>query len=129
MMSDRMDPHNHPAHAPTMPPARRKHAPESDLVRACLAYLDAVGVFAWRNNSGATRIGDRFIRFGRRGSADILGVLGGGRILAIECKVGRGRTTPEQDEFLSSISSRGGLAFVARSVEDVVDQIMIEQRP
>jgi hypothetical protein len=39
--------------------------------------------------------------------------------LAIEVKRPRGRVTPEQQQFIDMINEAGGLAFVARSVEEV----------
>lgn len=101
--------------------------PETKLVAACLRLLQLRGIYAWRNNTGVARPqrkdGSRgFVRFGKKGSADILGVLPGGRMLAVECKVGRNTTTPDQDEFLASVSSAGGLAVVVRDTVDELDE-------
>lgn len=94
--------------------------PEGFVLSACLEFLAVRGVFAWRNNSGATKTeGGRFVRFGLRGSSDILGILPGGRFLAVECKAPKGRTTPDQEAFLTDIRRRGGVAMVARSVDDL----------
>ena len=54
-----------------------------------------------------------------KGVSDILGILPDGRFLAIECKSPSGKTTTEQDRFLASVNARGGLAFVARGLDDV----------
>jgi hypothetical protein len=56
---------------------------------------------------------------GLRGVSDVLGVLPGGRFLAIECKGPTGRPSPEQVEFIERVRAAGGVAFVARSLEDV----------
>jgi hypothetical protein len=97
---------------------------ESQLVTACLEYLLVMGIPAWRNNSGATMIGKRFIRFGMKGSSDILGVLPPtGRFLAVECKQPKGRTTESQDEFLDAINEAGGLGVVVRSVDELESMI------
>jgi hypothetical protein len=94
--------------------------PESEVLRACLDYLAARGIFAWRNNTGAVRVeGNRFIRFGVKGSPDILGVMPDGRILCIECKSAKGRLTPEQREFGAAVLRRGGVYVVARGIEDL----------
>ena len=54
--------------------------PESHVLSGCLRYLKARGIFCWRNNSGAVQIAPgRFMRFGKRGYSDILGVLPDGR--------------------------------------------------
>lgn len=100
------------------------HRTETQLVRACLDYLAARGIYAWRNSTGATKIGERFLRFGKVGSADILALIPPtGRLAAIECKNGRGKTTPAQEAFLEAIRANGGLAVVVRSVDDLHDVI------
>ena len=95
--------------------------PETSLVKSCLTYLHAKGVMAWRNNSGGIVKEKRFIRFGEVGSPDILGCLGyTGRLLAIECKVGRNKLSEAQESWLARAEQRGALVIVARSVDDLV---------
>lgn len=93
--------------------------PEGQMVKACLALLKLRGVMAWRNNSGALKAGNRFVRFGAVGSADILGILGGGRFLAVECKAGRNKPTAAQAAFLGAVAKAGGLAVVVRDVREL----------
>lgn len=100
---------------------------ETQLVNACLDLLVMFGVFAWRNNTGATKIGDRFIRFGMKGASDILGVLPGGRFLAVECKMPKGKTSEAQDEFLAGVNASGGLGIVVRSVDELAEKIEIRE--
>jgi hypothetical protein len=97
---------------------------EGPVVSACLDYLAARGIMAWRNNSGAVKLTRRdgkegFVRFGKKGSADIIGVLPGGRFIAVECKTEKGRLSGEQTVFLENVKKAGGVAFVARSAYDV----------
>jgi hypothetical protein len=42
-----------------------------------------------------------------------------GRFLAIEVKRPGNKASPEQQQFIDTINEAGGLAFVARSVEEV----------
>ena len=78
----------------------------------------------WANNTGATKTADgRFVRFGLVGSADILGLMKGGRFLAIEVKTGRAKQTPQQKKFEQMITDLGGLYILARSVEDVEKEL------
>ncbi len=89
-------------------------------------YLALKGIYCWRNNSGM--LTDRHgihVRFGKVGSADIIGIAPDGKFLAIEVKRpnGRYKPTPAQMEFLEEIKARGGYAGVATSIEDV-DLIM-----
>jgi hypothetical protein len=59
---------------------------EADVMRDVDQVLSAYHIFHWRNNTGVTRIGRRFIRFGYPGSSDWLGICPDGRFLAVECK-------------------------------------------
>jgi hypothetical protein len=81
---------------------------------------------AWNHPTGAIRIApDRWLHFGKKGSADILGCLPGGRFLAVECKAEHGRLSPEQRQFLADVKALGGLAIVAKSWQDI-DQALRE---
>jgi hypothetical protein len=94
--------------------------PESVVLRACMQYLTLKGIFHWRNNTGAVKMGKgRWVSFGLKGSSDIIGLLPDGRFLAVECKAERGRLSPEQRAFLDRVNATHGLALVARSWEDI----------
>lgn len=86
-----------------------------------LKALKAHPAVAWceRMNSGAARIGARFVRFGFKGCPDVLGQLRDGRLLGVEVKGPTGRLRPEQAIFLERINGAGGLAFIARNCKDV----------
>ncbi len=99
--------------------------PEGAVLSAILDYLKARKIYAFRMNTGAGKLtngashASRFVRFGFPGCSDILGILDDGRFLAIEVKSEKGKATFEQLDFLAEIAKRGGVAFVARSIEDV----------
>jgi hypothetical protein len=85
-----------------------------------MRYLKLRHIYCWSNPSGAVRIRPgKFMSFGLKGSSDILGILPGGRFLAVECKAEDGRLSPEQREFLETVKQQGGMAIVARSCRDV----------
>lgn len=99
---------------------------ERDVLNACLDYLAIKHIFAWRNNTGAFPIEmpgqtRRFIKFGRKGSSDIIGILPDGKFLAVECKDKYGKLRIEQYDFLEDIKNNNGLAILARSLEDLID--------
>jgi hypothetical protein len=110
--------------------ARRSATPEVAVMRACQQYLALRGVYFWRSNNvpvyDARRGGWRAFA-GLKGVADLLGVLAEGQapgypagtLLAVECKAAGGRLSPGQREFLREVGSRGGLALVARSLDDL----------
>ena len=90
--------------------------PEGDVLKQIKDYLARRGIFFFRCNTG--RRGG--VSFGIKGAPDIVGILPNGRFLAIEVKSPAGKASEAQMSFLSEILQNGGLAFVARSVDDVV---------
>ena len=83
---------------------------------------------AWRQNSGTftQQYGEKthYIRANTaKGMSDIMGILKDGRTLAIEVKSAKGVVMAHQHEFLNSIAKAGGIAFVARSVDDVIQRL------
>jgi len=97
---------------------------ETDIQREILAQLALMpGVFVWRQNSGAMKVGRRYIKFGLTGQADISGLLQGGRRLEIEVKTKAGVLSLEQVAFGARINALGGLWFVARSVDEAIAKV------
>jgi penicillin-binding protein-related factor A (putative recombinase) len=93
---------------------------EGAVVKACMDYLKLRGAYVWRNNTGALKDkNNRLVYFGKVGSSDILGVLPGGRFIAVECKAPDGRLSDHQIEFLNEIERIGGVAVIAKSVDDI----------
>jgi hypothetical protein len=74
-------------------------------------------------NSGAARIGNRFVKFGFTGCPDVLGQLRDGRLLGVEVKASKGKLRPEQSIVLERINTAGGLGFVARNCNDVISKL------
>ena len=89
----------------------------SDLVNEILLYLSPLGM-AWSNATGAIKTEDRFLRYGLKGSADIIACIDG-RFVAVEAKCGRDKQRPEQARFEAAITKAGGVYILARSVDDV----------
>lgn len=108
---------------------------ESDLMKEIMIALSAAGCMVFRNNTGTAYQGKvihqsgnqvtladaRVIVFGLCvGSADIIGIAPDGRFLAVEVKTAKGKTTPEQERFIFNVQLAGGIAGVARSVDDAL---------
>jgi hypothetical protein len=104
---------------------RTNSKPEAAALCEVLKALNAHPAVAWaeRMNSGAARIGGRFVRFGFVGCPDVLGQLRDGRIVACEVKAKTGRLRPEQSVFLDRVRGAGGVAFVARNCLDVIREL------
>lgn len=92
---------------------RTNSKPEAAALCEVLLALRNHPAVAWceRQNSGAAKVGNRFIRFGWQGCSDILGQMKDGRFLAVECKAPKGRVSTEQSLFLkrrkSIVRARG----------------------
>ena len=99
--------------------------PESAALVEVLKALRAHPAVVWceRMNSGAAKVGNRFIRFGWPGCPDVLGQLRDGRLLGVEVKSPTGKLRPEQSIFLERIRSAGGVAFMARDCRDVLREL------
>ncbi|TSA15833.1 MAG: VRR-NUC domain-containing protein [Comamonadaceae bacterium] len=106
-------------------PKRSNDRPEAAALVEVLKALRAHPLVAWceRMNSGAARIGARFVRFGFTGCPDVLGQLRDGRLLGVEVKAKAGRLRPEQAIFLERIRGAGGVGFVARDCRDVFNHL------
>ena len=101
---------------------------ESDIQRVILDYLQRVRhYFCWRNNIGAgqffTRDGTaRYASYGKKGSGDIIGLNHQGRFFSIEVKRPGENPKPHQIDFVNQVVSSGGIAIVAHSLEEVMNQ-------
>lgn len=59
------------------------------------------------------------------GSSDGIGFTKDGRFLAIEIKSDKGKPTEEQISFITAVNRVGGIAFVAKSVEEAIEKINV----
>jgi hypothetical protein len=97
-------------------PVIKEKALQNDILRA---FGTRPGLRLWRANCGVARMGERVIRFGIPGQADLTGILPDGRRLEIEVKSATGRQTPEQIAFEHMIERFNGIYILARSTNDV----------
>lgn len=107
---------------------------ETNRLRSIMLGLSAPGVRLFRNNCGALKDADgRLVRYGvaNPGGSDLIGWrsitvtpdMVGRKVavfLAIEVKSERGKPTDAQENFIVRVRSDGGLAGVARSVDDAL---------
>ena len=103
---------------------------EKEIQNSILHYLATrKDVFCWQNDSVGIydpvkkcyRIS--FNRYKIKGVSDILGIADTGQMIAIEVKSKIGRLSEEQALFLKKIQDMGGIACVARSIEDVKEAL------
>ncbi|HEA67979.1 MAG TPA: VRR-NUC domain-containing protein [Desulfobacterales bacterium] len=92
---------------------------EAEITKAIRNMLRILGVFHWKNFSGPMQH--------PKGISDILGIWKG-RFLAIEVKTETGLVSDHQKEFLRNVNLSGGIGFVARSIDVVIDQLGVKDR-
>lgn len=99
------------------------------LVESVLHALHAHGVLAWPNHvgKGFTARGTH-LRYGLcPGSADIIACVRG-RFVGLECKTGSATREPDQIAWARAVNEDGGIAVVARSVEDALGAVETARR-
>jgi hypothetical protein len=93
---------------------------EIRLTAYIIAHLNLLPrCYFWRMNTGVAQAGDRKIRFGIPGAADITGVANGRRV-EIEVKSETGRQRPDQIQFQNRVTEAGALYIVARCLDDAL---------
>jgi hypothetical protein len=110
---------------------RLKGASEQSIQQHIRLACSQGAVRLWRNNTGTLRDQHgRPVQFGLcKGSADLIGYrtititpdMVGQQVAvftSIEVKTATGRLRPEQQQWLDAVQAAGGIAGVARSVED-----------
>jgi hypothetical protein len=97
---------------------------EAELQKTILDYLALKKhlAFKHRNVGIFKQATGRYIPLParERGISDILGLTPTGRFFAIEVKTQRGTATDEQKRFLEEVRAHGGIAVLARSLDDVI---------
>lgn len=92
---------------------------ETMITQSIRNLLKTFGIFHYKNHGG---LGSA------PGLPDITGVLKDGRGFWIEVKTAKGRLSDHQERFIKNIHDAGGIAFVARSVDDVIDNLGLSER-
>lgn len=106
----------------------KKDIPESAVIAEVKAVMSQTGIKLQRINTGCFVIGTgknrRFIRTADAGTCDFEGYDNKGRFCAIECKrpVG-GKLSPAQKWRIDDINAKGGVAIIAHSGEEALQQL------
>ena len=105
-----------------------KDIPESAVIQQVKQVIKMTGLKIQRINTGSFQIGAgqnrRYIKTAEAGTCDFEGYDNQGRFLAIECKRPTGgRLSPAQKERIADINRKGGVAFVAHSGEEALEQL------
>lgn len=90
---------------------------EQQITQQIRQVLKLCRVWHWKNWSGPMTF--------PKGISDILGCYQG-KMLCIEVKKPGGRVSPDQEKFIARVNEEGGIAFVAWSVDDVVEKLGLQ---
>ena len=106
---------------------------ESNIQKMVMLAISEIGSTVWRNNTGVLKNEAGIpVRFGLCvGSSDLIGItpvtvtedMVGKKVgvfTAVEVKTKTGRVSPDQQRFLAAVRRAGGIAGVARSVQDAL---------
>lgn len=110
---------------------KTKVIPEKNIENSILHWLNMSGIFAWKVQTVGVFDPVKKIyrrsnnRYHIRGISDVIGILPDGKLLAIEVKSKTGKASPEQLEFIEKIKKSGGVAFVARSLDEVIETVRV----
>jgi hypothetical protein len=91
---------------------------EKEITYSIRSLLRQFGIFHYKNHGG---LGSA------PGLPDITGVLKDGRGFWIEVKTEKGNLSDHQSRFIQNINASGGLAFVARSIDDVIEHLDLKR--
>jgi hypothetical protein len=101
---------------------------ENAIQGVILRYLKLNGYVVWRQNNAPIFDRKRNVyraHNGMKGLPDIQGMMPLGKLthpqsFFIEVKTQKGKVSPEQAAFIETATRHGHLAFVARSLDDVI---------
>ena len=100
--------------------ARRERDIQADTLIA-LQEAWPFGLF-YRRNVGAFKAGNRFVKFGVAGQADIAGCVEG-RMVEIEVKAAGKKQRLEQKHWQEAIERCGGIYILASSPEQAIEEL------
>lgn len=93
---------------------------EREITYSIRSLLKQFGILHWKVHQG---LGST------PGISDIIAVEPKtGRIICIEVKTEKGVLSEHQTRFLQNINEAGGIGFVARSLEDVIEKLGLQKR-
>src|SRR5574343_936674 len=102
----------------------RRANPHTALCKAIVDFLTRRRIYCRQIGTGSFPVTDatggrRYFRGGSRGMPDLVALVPGG-VVWVEVKTGKGKLTPEQEQFRAECVRCGVAHIVARSLADVV---------
>lgn len=98
-----------------------------DLVNEIMLFVCQIGGACTQVDTPGllfTRAGQP-VKIGTKGVLDVEATIKG-RSVKIDAKIGKDRMRPDQLKYAAAVERAGGIAFAARSVEDVANRLRME---
>lgn len=99
---------------------------EREIEKSILAFLKSKNILCFKHDPQSA---GRYKTSRGKGVADIILILPNGQFGAIEVKKEGGRLSDEQYKFIDKVNQLGGVAFVAKSILDVVREFNVRGIP
>ena len=96
------------------------------VVKLCLLKMTSKFCRVWANNTGMIKTEDRVVRFGLKGSSDIIGIYKG-LFLGIEVKTGNAVQSKDQKFFEGMITDMGGIYILCKNNVEQIDKIVEQE--
>lgn len=94
------------------------------LCRQIIDYLNTLGHFAWKNQTGIVRKDGCWIQYGYPGSSDIFCILRGGKFLGVEVKIDKDKKREKQKLFEDILHKMGAQYLCVRSFDDFLESFV-----
>lgn len=97
---------------------------EQEIQKQILDYLRIRKFVCFKHHSTGSTVRNGevvFLAYGQKGISDIICCSPKGNFVAIEVKKPGNKPSPEQLDFIERVKATGAIAFVAYSVQDVLD--------
>ena len=105
-----------------------KRSPTNQLMLDVQNYLFSKKIFAWRQNTqGRIGKGGKLLPALKKGVPDILGIYKG-HFFGVEVKTGKDRLSQEQQGFVKSAFYAGGKVFIAKNLEEFIQDFELWER-
>lgn len=94
----------------------------TELINAGVEYLNARGFFVWKNNTGTQ--GSRHVRFGKKGSGDLIGMFPDGRFIAGEAKILPDKQSDDQQIFQAECEKRNAIYILYYDIDELQSKLV-----
>lgn len=94
----------------------------SDLIKQIILFLNQSGHFVWKNQTGAYKRNGVWIKYGKLGSGDVIGMLKTGKFISVECKKGKDKHRRQQKNFEYLTKRMNGVYIICKTFKEFLKE-------